>query len=102
MGDQIMQDLLLPAFVKKQTHESLKYRETHRVGPAKQQRTDVKNLETRISKMMEMATGPENPASDLREVDILERARNALLSEINHLETEYTAATMLDTDRTDS
>ena len=43
-----------------------------------------------------MTTGLENPAPALREVDKLERARNALLSEINHLETEYTAASMLD------
>ena len=45
--------------------------------------------------MKEMATGLENPAPALREVDKLERARNALLSEINRQETEYTAASML-------
>jgi site-specific DNA recombinase len=93
--DQIMQDLLSPSFVKKLTHEALKYREAHRVDPAQQHRTDVKDLEMRISKMMEMATGLENPAPALREVDKLERSRNALLSEINRQETEYTAASML-------
>lgn len=43
-----------------------------------------------------MASDLENPAPALREVDTLERARNALLSEIRRLETEYTAASMLD------
>ena len=62
VADQIMQDLLSPAFVKKFTHEALKYREAHQVDPAQQHRTDVKDLEMRISKMMEMATGLENPA----------------------------------------
>ncbi len=45
---------------------------------------------------MEMATGLENPAPALREVDKLECTRNALLSEINRLETEYSAASMFD------
>ena len=34
--DQIMQDLQSPSFVKKLTHEALKYREAHRVDPAQQ------------------------------------------------------------------
>ena len=50
----------------------------------------------RISKMMEMASNLNNPAPALREVDKLERARNAQLSEIRRLEAEYTAASMLD------
>jgi hypothetical protein len=45
--------------------------------------------------MMGMASELENPSPALREVDKLERARNALLSEIRRLETEYTAASML-------
>ena len=94
--DQIMKDLLSPAFVKKLTHEALKYREAHRVDPAQLHRTDFRDLEARISRMIEMATGLENPAPAIREVDKLERTRNALLSEINRLETEYTAASMLD------
>ncbi len=64
--------------------------------PAQNQRTDVVELEARISKMMEMASNLENPAPALREVDKLESARNALLSEIGRLKTEYTAASMLD------
>ena len=91
-----MTDLLSPEFVRQLTREAIKYREAHQVDPAQGQRTDVAELENRISKMMEMASDLENPAPALREVDKLERARNALLSEIRHLETEYTAASMLD------
>lgn len=47
-------------------------------------------------KMMEMASNLKDPAPALREVDKLECDRNALLSEIGRLETEYTAASMLD------
>ena len=94
--DQVMNDLLSPDFVKQLTREAMKYREAHQVDPAQNQRTDAAELETRISKMMEMASDLENPAPALREVDKLERARNALLSEIGRLETEYTAASMLD------
>ena len=43
-----------------------------------------------------MASELENPAPALREIDKLEYARNAQLSEIKRLETEYTAAAMLD------
>ena len=91
-----MKDLLSPEFVRQLTREAIKYREAHQVDPAQGQRADVAELEKRISKMMEMASDLENPAPALREVDKLERARNALLSEIRHLETEYTAASMLD------
>jgi site-specific DNA recombinase len=94
--DQVMNDLLSPDFVKQLTREAMKYREAHQVDPAQNQRTDAAELETRISKMLEMASDLENPAPALREVDKLERARNALLSEIGRLETEYTAASMLD------
>ncbi len=93
---QVMKDLLSPKFVKQLTREAMKYREAHQIDPAQNQRTDAAELETRISKMMEMAADLENPAPALREVDKLERARNALLSEIRRLETEYTAASMLD------
>ena len=91
-----MTDLLSPEFVRQLTREAIKYREAHQVDPAQGQRTDVAELENRISKMMEMASDLENPAPALREVDKLERARNALLSEIRHLETEYTAASSID------
>ncbi len=74
----------------------MKYREAHQADPAKNQRTDAAELETRISKMMEMASSLKDPAPALREVDKLECDRNALLSEIGRLETEYTAASMLD------
>ena len=94
--DQVMNDLLSPEFVKRLTHEAMKYREAHQVDPAHNQRADAVELEKRISKMMEMASNLENPAPALREVDKLERARNVLLSEIGRLETEYTAASMLD------
>jgi hypothetical protein len=43
---------------------------------------DAFKLEASISKMMEMASELEDPAPDLREVDMLERARNALLSKL--------------------
>jgi hypothetical protein len=46
--------------------------------------------------MMEMASGLENPAPALREVDKLELTRTAQLCEIKRLETEYTAASTLD------
>ncbi len=94
--DQVMKDLLSPEFVRQLTREAIKYREAHQVDPAQGQRADVAELEKRISKMMEMASDLENPAPALREVDKLERVRNALLSEIRHLETEYTAASMFD------
>jgi myosin heavy subunit len=94
--DQVMKDLQSPEFVKQLDREAIKYREAHRVDPAQGQRTDVTELEKHISKMMEMASDLENPAPALREVDKLERARNALLSEIRHLESEYTAASMLE------
>jgi site-specific DNA recombinase len=94
--NQVMKDLLSPEFVKQLTREAIKYREAHRVDPAENQRTEATKLEARISKMMEMASGLENPAPALREVDKLERARNTLLSEIGRLETEYTAASIFD------
>jgi hypothetical protein len=94
--DQVMKDLLSPDFVKQLTREAMKYREAHQADPAQNQRTNVVELEARISKMMEMASNLENPAPALREVDKLEKARNALLSEIGRLETEYTSASMLD------
>ncbi len=94
--DQVMKDLLSPEFVKQLTREAMKYREAHQADPAKNQRTDAAELETRISKMMEMASNLKDPAPALREVDKLECDRNALLSEIGRLETEYTAASMLD------
>lgn len=96
MLDQVTKDLLSPDFVKQLTREAMKYREAHQSDPAQNQRTDIVELETRISKMMEMASNLENPAPALREVDKLENTRNALLSEIGRLETEYTAASMLD------
>ena len=46
--------------------------------------------------MTKMASDLENPATALREVDKLEGARNAMLSEICRLENEYTAVSMLD------
>ncbi|HEB86111.1 MAG TPA: hypothetical protein ENI68_03710 [Gammaproteobacteria bacterium] len=95
MLDQVMKDLLSPEFVKQLTREAMKYREAHQADPAKNQRTDAAKLETRISKMMEMASSLKDPAPALREVDKLECERNALLSEIGRLETEYTAASML-------
>ena len=94
--DQVMRDLISPKFIKQLTLEAMKYREAHQVDPAQNQRADAAELEKRISKMMEMASTLENPAPALREVDKLERARNALLSEVRRLESEYTAAAMLD------
>lgn len=66
------------------------------VHPAKNQRADIAELEKQISKMMVMASSQEDPSPALREVDKLERSRNALLAEIRCLEAEYTAASMLD------
>ena len=94
--DQVMKDLLSPKFVKQLTREAMKYREAHQVDPAQNHRADAAELEKRISRMMEMASDLENLAPALREVDKLERARIALLTEIGRLETEYTAASMLD------
>ena len=94
--DQVMKDLLSPVFAKQLTREAMKYREAHQLDPAQNQRTDVEELEKRISKMMVMASNLEDPGPALREVDKLERIRNALLAEIRRLETEYTAASMLD------
>lgn len=94
--DQVMKDLQSPEFITQLTREAIKYREAHQVDPAQDQRLDVAELENRISKMMEMASTLENPAPALREVDKLERKRNAQLSEIRRVETEYTAASMLD------
>ncbi len=91
-----MKDLLSPKFVKHLTLEAIKYREAHQVDPAQNQRTDAAELEKRISRMMEMASELENPAPALREVDKLERTRNTLLTEIRRLESEYTAASMLE------
>lgn len=91
-----MKDLLSSDFVKQLTREAMKYREAHQVDPAQNQRADAAEHETRISKMMEMHPAWRIRHLALREVDKLERARNALLSEIGRLETEYTAASMLD------
>ena len=88
--------MISPTFVKTLAREATKYREVHRADPARDLRPEIGEFERRIPKMMGMASELENPAPALREVDELERTRNALLSEIRHLETEYTAASMLD------
>ena len=93
---QVMNDLNSPTFVKTLTREVIKYREAHRTDPARDLRPEISELEKRISKMMGMASELENPAPALREIDKLEQARNAQLSEISRLEAEYTAASMLD------
>ena len=93
---QVMNDLNSPRFVKMLTREAMKYREAHSADPARDLRPEISELEKRISKMMVMASGLENPAPALREIDKLEQARNAQLSEIRRLEAEYTAASMLD------
>ena len=49
-----------------------------------------------MSKMIKMASDWRIRPPDLREADKLERARNALLSNICRLEDEYTAASMLE------
>jgi len=94
--DQVLKDLQSPEFIRQLTCDAIKYREAHMIDPAQSQRADVAELEKCISKMMEVASDLENPAPALREVDKLERTRNALLSEIRRLEAEYTAASVLD------
>ena len=64
--------------------------------PARDLRAEISGMERRISKMMGMASELDDPAPALREIDKLEQARNAQLSEIRRLEAEYTAASMLD------
>jgi len=91
-----MNDLNSPRFVKTLAREAIKYREAHSADPACDLRPEISELEKRISKMMVMASELENPAPALREIDKLEQARNAQLSEIRRLEAEYTAASMLD------
>ena len=54
------------------------YREAHREYPAKDLRLEVKEIETRIAKMMELRAQMENSAPALREVDTLERHRSVL------------------------
>jgi len=93
---QVLKDLQSPTFIKALTREAIKYRATHRADPARDQRAEISDLVKRISRIMRMASELENPAPALREVDQLERARNALASEIGRLEAEYTAASMLD------
>ena len=96
MLDQVTTDLHSPAFIKTLTREALKYREVHREDPAKDLRTEIKEVETRITKMMELGAQLENPAPALREVDTLERRRGLLAEEIARREKEYMAASLLD------
>lgn len=94
--DQIMADLYSPKFVKTLTREAIKYREAHREDPAGEMRGEIRDVENRIAKMMELASQLENPAPALREVDKLEARRGALAAEICRLEQEYVAASLLD------
>jgi site-specific DNA recombinase len=94
--NQITTDLHSTTFIKTLTREAIKYREAHREDPAKDLRLEVKAIETRIAKMMELGSQMENPAPALREVDMLERRRNLLAEEVTRLEKEYMAASLLD------
>ncbi len=94
--NQIMTDLHSTTFIKALTREAIKYREIHREDPAKDLRIEVKEIETRIAKMMELGAQMENPAPALREVDTLEKRRSILVEEVTRLEKEYMAASLLD------
>ncbi|MBK9132469.1 MAG: recombinase family protein [Gammaproteobacteria bacterium] len=94
--DQVLTDLHSPDFVKTLTREAIKYREAHREDPAKNLRIEIKEVEARISKLMEMATQMDTPAPALRQVEKLEGTRLTLADEIERQEKEYTAASLLD------
>lgn len=94
--NQIMTGLHSTAFIKTLAMETVKYREAHREDPTKDLRIEVKEIETRIAKMMELGAQMENPAPALREVDTLERRRNIVAEEITRIEKEYMAASLLD------
>jgi len=93
---QVSSDLRSPEFIKTLTREAIKYREAHQADPAESLRPEVNKLTQKISSLMNMATELADPAPALREVEQLEQKRNALVSEIERREQEYSAAALLD------
>jgi site-specific DNA recombinase len=90
--NQVIDDMKSAKFAEQLYDQARNYSTTKRDDPTAQMRKQLKDVLGKISKMMDIAAGLEEPGPALRKIDELERSRKSLAEEIERLETEHKVA----------
>ncbi len=90
--DQVAKHLRSTAFARHLTAEAQRHAAAYRDDPAAARRSELRELVTRISKMMDLAAQMAEPGPALRKIEELERQRKAMEGELLQAGAAYRAA----------
>ena len=93
--EQLLGDMISPEFVSRVTQSTQKAASSSLEDPAEALRLEVANINSQISKAMDLAVKLTNPAPALDKINDLETQRKPLEDQIARLELEYSMQSAL-------
>jgi site-specific DNA recombinase len=86
--DKLIEDMQSPSFVRELTLQTKRHAGAQGEDPTQPVRARLKELNQRVSRMMDFTASLQDPGPALRKIDELEQQRKAVLEELARLEKE--------------